>query len=611
MIGADRVYTAHLLATMFLPIAHFNVALLMESGVSVSKGNLRPVTNICHLQRQDFRTNLSIEPAADFLAQTSRKSADEILRQVSVETKSGNKSSAISAADINAIFGSQYGKTIDITTLQSSIDQLKTLYEDRGYELVEIVDTQELTATGKLVVVVTEGVIEDIRVRFLDRDRKSVDAQGKPIRGKTRDSIITREIELKTGNIYNNKSIERDLRRLYKLGLFEDLKVSFEPGKTDPSHTIVQIDVIELPTVSGLTLRDRFGSNVELSQAIGYQLRNFDGKNQTLTGDVVVSDGTNIGYKGFNLSYNEPWIAGDPHRTSYEFNLFSRQSRSLIFSGGKTPTFVPNSTGDPRISRTGGEIIFSRSIDGNPYRENGWRGSLSLGYQKVSIQTADGKIIPQDSANQPLSFSKTGQDDLLTAKIGLSRDTRDRPFQPTQGALLKFGAEQSIPIGESKITLTKLTGSYSHYLPVSILNFVGGASPPENRGAQTLAFNLQGGTALGDLPPYEAFALGGVSSVRGYEEAELGAGRSYLRASTEYQFPIFAILGGAIFADYGTDLGTGKTIRGDPAGIRGKPGSGFGYGVGLRIGLPAGTLQVNYGINDRGEQRIQFGLSDR
>jgi outer membrane protein insertion porin family len=525
----------------------------------------------------------------------------DLLREVSIETKSGHKSSAISATDIHTIFGSQYGKNIDPTALKESIDKLKALYEARGYELAEIVDIKELMANGKLVLVVTEGVIEDIRVRFLNRERKLVDDKGKPIRGITRDFIITREIELKSGEIYNNKNIERDLRRLYRLGIFEDLKLSFEPSKKDPDRSIVQIDVVESTNFGGLTFRDRFGSNVELSPAIGYGMNNLGGNNQKITADVVVSDGNKIGFNGFNLSYSDPWIAGDPHHTSYEVNVFSRRSQSLIFEGGKTPTYLPNSTDIPLVSRTGAGITFTRSIDGNRYNDNGWQGSVGFGYQKISIENADGKITPLDSKNQPLSFSNTGRDDLLTAQIGLSKDTRDDRIQPNQGSLIKFGATQSIPIGN--ITFTKLTGSYTHYLPVNLLNL--------DRGAQTIAFNLQGGTALGDLPPYEAFALGGVSSVRGYEEAGLGAGKSYLRASTEYQFPIFALLGGAVFADYGTDLGTGKTVRGDPAGIRGKPGSGFGYGAGLRLNSPWGALQVNFAINDRGEQRIQFGLSDR
>lgn len=35
---------------------------------------------------------------------------------------------------------------------------------------------------------------------------------------------------------------------------------------------------------------------------------------------------------------------------------------------------------------------------------------------------------------------------------------------------------------------------------------------------------------------------------------------------------------GTLFCDYGTDLNSGMSVTGDPAGARGKPGSGFGYG---------------------------------
>lgn len=36
---------------------------------------------------------------------------------------------------------------------------------------------------------------------------------------------------------------------------------------------------------------------------------------------------------------------------------------------------------------------------------------------------------------------------------------------------------------------------------------------------------------------------------------------------------------GTLFCDYGTDLNSGMSVTGDPAGARGKPGSGFGYGA--------------------------------
>jgi outer membrane protein insertion porin family len=112
------------------------------------------------------------------------------------------------------------------------------------------------------------------------------------------------------------------------------------------------------------------------------------------------------------------------------------------------------------------------------------------------------------------------------------------------------------------------------------------------------------------LPPYEAFSLGGPNSVRGFEDGGLGSGRSFLQATAEYRFPIVSILGGTIFADYGSDLGSGKSVPGDPAGTRLKPGKGLGYGAGVRIQTPL-PVQLNFGRNDLGENRIQFGLGDR
>ncbi len=73
----------------------------------------------------------------------------------------------------------------------------------------------------------------------------------------------------------------------------------------------------------------------------------------------------------------------------------------------------------------------------------------------------------------------------------------------------------------------------------------------------------------------------------------------------------FWFLGAAIFADYATDLGSGDAVPGDPAGVRRKPGNGFGYGIGVRIQSPLGPIRVDYGLNDRGENRIHFGIGER
>jgi outer membrane protein insertion porin family len=519
-----------------------------------------------------------------------------ILRQVSVKTIPGSRPSLISSAEIDKLFSSLYGQPLNTASLAEPVKKLNELYKEKGYELAQVVNAESLTADGKLVLIVAEGVIEDIQVRFMNAERRPIDDQGQPIKGQTRDFIITREVALRPGQVYNRKTIDGDLRRIYGLGQFEDLGLAFVPGQKDPSQVILQINVLENRKNSSFNFGGTIGSSSGPVGNVGYKQLNLGGNNQTLGGNIAVGDRTS-----FDLSFNEPWIAGDPNRTGYEINVFQRRNLPLIFEGGPKPIFLPNSQETPRIERTGGGIAFSRPLNGNPYDDGGWRTSLGVNYQKVTVQDFSGKTAPVDGANQPLSFSKSGQDDLLTTQIGLYKDTRDSRLQPSQGSLIRFNADQSVPIGDSKISLTKLSGNYTQYIPVNFLNF--------DKGPQSLSFNIQGGTNLGDLPPYEAFPLGGVSSVRGYEDAGLAAGRSYVRLSTEYQFPIVSILGGSIFADYGTDLGTGSSVPGNPAGSRGKPGSGFGYGAALRVNSPFGPLQLNYGLNDRGETRIQFGLN--
>ena len=127
-------------------------------------------------------------------------------------------------------------------------------------------------------------------------------------------------------------------------------------------------------------------------------------------------------------------------------------------------------------------------------------------------------------------------------------------------------------------------------------------------GPLRVALSGKTGAILGDLPPYEAFPIGGTNSVRGYDEGEVGSGRQYVVASAEAHLPLVAPVGGALFADYGSDLDSGHTVLGDPAGTRGKPGAGFGYGAGVRLDSPVGPLRLEYAFNDRGKGRFHFGV---
>jgi outer membrane protein insertion porin family len=521
------------------------------------------------------------------------------LRQVQIKTLSADSSTISKQADVDGIFQSQYGKPLNLGEVQAAIKKLNELYQKQGYSLAQVIDVEELNTDGTLKLVIIEGQIEDVQVRFLNKDGSFLDDQKKPITGYTRPFIITREAELKPGTIFNRDTFEKDRRRIYNLGIFDDVQVpTFLRGK-DPSKVVLQLNVIERKT-SSILASGGISSTNGLFAGLSYNQLNVGGNAQKLGAEVQIGSKDLL----FDVNFSDPWIATDANRTSYTVNAFQRRSTSLVFDGGTTPVFIPGTTDIPRILRRGGGITFNRPLGGNPFSDAAWRGSLGVQYQRVAVVDAGGgTIVPQDANGNDLSFSKTGQDDLLMVQLGLTRDVRNSFADPSEGSLLKLGVDQSIPIGLGNIMMTRARASFTNYTPVKLINFM--------PGAQSLVFNLQGGTILGDLPPYEAFSLGGTSTVRGYEDGDVASGRSYVQATAEYRFPIVSIIGAQFFADYGSDLGSGSSVPGNPAGTRGKPGSGFGYGAGIRIQSPIGPIRIDYALNSRSESRIQFGIGER
>lgn len=520
------------------------------------------------------------------------------LAQVQIKTLPANSSTVLTQVDIDSIFQPQYGKQLNAVELQVAIKKLNELYQKQGYNLAQVVDVEELGADGTLKLVIAEGLIEDVQVRFMNKEGLLVDEKKQPITGSTRPFIVTREAELKPGKIFNRNTVEKDLRRIYGLGIFDDVRVAFAAG-TDPAKVVLQFNVIEKKTFS-IVAGGGLSSTNGLFGSLSYNQLNVGGNAQKIGAEVQLGTKDLL----YDLNFSDPWIATDPNRTSYNTNIFQRRSLSLVFDGGTTPAFVPGTTDTPRILRQGGGITFNRPLSGDPFSDSAWRGSLGFQYQRVSIRDLNGgTVVPKDSQGNDLSFSKTGEDDLVMVQLGMTQDLRNSFVDPTQGSLLKLGVDQSVPIGQGNIFMTRARASFTNYTPVKLINI----SP----GSQALVLNVQGGTILGDLPPYEAFSLGGTSGVRGYEDGDVGSGRSYVQATAEYRFPLISIVGGEIFADYGTDLGTGSSVPGNPAGSRGKPGNGLGYGAGLRINSPIGPVRIDYAINSRSESRIQFGIGER
>ncbi|MCP4974479.1 MAG: BamA/TamA family outer membrane protein, partial [Prochlorococcus sp.] len=126
---------------------------------------------------------------------------------------------------------------------------------------------------------------------------------------------------------------------------------------------------------------------------------------------------------------------------------------------------------------------------------------------------------------------------------------------------------------------------------------------------QSIGFQIKAGTVLGQLPPYEAFCLGGSNSVRGWYDCDLAVGRSFGEATIEYRFPIWNIVAGELFIDGGTDFGSQSSVPGKPGTLLDKPGSGISVGTGLIVTTPVGPLRLEAASQDfTGEWRFNLGV---
>lgn len=479
-------------------------------------------------------------------------------------------------------FQSQIGAVISPAALQQAVQQINKWYADNGYNLARVMSIKP-NREGILTVNVAEGLVGDIKFRFLNDDGQSVDSKGNPVSGRTKPDFIRQQLKLKPGQIFQENTVRQDVQQLYRTGLFETVNVALE-GDANKVDLVYELKENGARAVN---VGGSYNADQGVLGTLTYQDQNVGGKNNTLGLNV----GVGLRDFQFDTKYTSPYRETSPDTLGYTINAFRRRELSTTFDDE-----VPLPNGDrAREGRIGGSVSLQRPIDG-------WDTSLGFNYNRISIRDRQGNLTPTDAKGNALTASGTGIDDLTTVSFTATKDQRNNPINPTQGSVLKLSTEQSIPIGQGNISMNRVTANYSQYVPLQIFS---------SKQPQVFAVNLQAGTVLGNLPPYESFNLGGSNSVRGYNTGDVGNGRSYVLASAEYRFPLVSAVGGVLFADFASDLGSGSSVIGDPAGVRGKPGTGFGYGAGVRFDSPLGLIRADYGINDQGESRVHFGIGQR
>ncbi|XP_058196183.1 outer envelope protein 39, chloroplastic [Rhododendron vialii] len=282
----------------------------------------------------------------------------------------------------------------------------------------------------------------------------------------------------------------------------------------------------------------------------------------------------------FFVAYRKPRPEWLPQRC---FTIQHSISPEIGVHGLPVENFSRSGSGGVNLCR------FSIGLDLNEPASSHWSSKTSIKFEHVRPVNDDGRSISKDLDGFPVTCSGSCHDSMVVLKQESQfAKEYDRSFDR-----LSLQIEQGIPV-------------LSKWLIFNRFKFL--ASKGISLGPAFLLTSLTGGSIVGDIAPYQAFAIGGLGSVRGYGEGAVGSGRSFLVANSELTFPLNQMLEGAIFLDCGTDLCSGRHVPGNPALRHGKPGNGIGLGYSLRFKSHVGHFQVDYAINAFQQERVSFSF---
>ncbi len=549
-----------------------------------------------------------------------------ILKKVELEPMN----SLVSNEYVDDIFNNYYGTTLNLNEFQNKIEIIKERYEKEGYSLFRINGPDRISENGVVTLKVYEGIVSDIKLRFPDSNGEFI-VDGKPRKGKTKDWVIKRELKTQPGSIFNRKILEADIGRLYATSLFDDVKVSLGPDNLNPGQVIIFLDLSEQRTGS-LTGGLGYSTGSGIFATIGLQETNALGRAWSTNFNVNFGEYSTT----YNFSLSDPWIKGDKHKTSFRTNIFlsrdypqefKSENNGRIYAVDDTNTSNSDTFSSIVLEKTGGGFSFSRPLNGgDPFNLAKWRVLAGMNFKRVKMIDGDGNKKPYGDMTPttgnisdiicigftPNDGSCPEENTLVSFIASTSRNNLNSRVNPTSGDKLSLGSEQFVSMGKNSPTFNRMRASYSFFIPTRLINLTKeckSGNPKSEDCPQAIGFQLKAGTILGELPPYEAFCMGGTSSIRGWGSCELAVSKSFVEGTVEYRFPIWRMISGALFVDAGSDLGSQKDVPGKPGKLLKKSGSGYSLGGGLGVKTPVGPLRLDVASKDlSGDWRYTLGV---
>ena len=387
-----------------------------------------------------------------------------------------NPSEILTKEQIQAVTASYIGKQVTLKDLREIADKITNIYRDKGYMTCGAVLPPQR---------IRDGVVE---IRLIEGKTGNVNLTGNRY---TKSEYIMNRINLKPGEIANTEKLNRDLRWFQGTNDVQ-LRVVMKPG-AEEGTTDYDIMAFE-PQNQSVTLytdNDGYESSGRWRAGIFYNMKSVSGHRDSLRAHFIGSRGT----KAWSLGYSVPIS-----RKGMRLELDYSGNKTKVVKGELEPLGVEGKSNSYSLTWRAPFHVTEKSRHEAGLQYVHQKSETDLGHGQVQwVDDRIQRVIPY------VSFTHYGKDSVLYHKHSFVwARRRDIDGESDTGKLYRLSSFWQ----------------------------------KRNTNGQFWQARLDAQLGSGDnLAASDRFFIGGVNSVRGYEEGFIGGSRG-LSVGLEYHIPV-------------------------------------------------------------------------